>query len=231
MENEVPLSNVLSPVGSLVTPDVLARRQETSGSYTNLYEEEKPDECKNTFPDTQSNGISQNTLKSSNTYCNVRPDGTQIIEDQVGSVSEKDYSDKSDRTSHMYSNVGTSTDHAVTIISDSSVLDNDDLDLDDPMTATKTFNVSEKNSASNGSSGAGIFPTVTVVESKFANSRRSKNKSKKPHDSSSSSYLSSNGLQRFRDTTMIDTALDLDSLDGSSIGNNSQSCLMKTAKV
>ena len=36
-----------------------------------------------------------------------------------------------------------------------------------------------------------------------------------------------------RQETMIDTALDLDSLDGSSIGNNSQSCLVssKTAIV
>lgn len=48
-----------------------------------------------------------------------------------------------------------------------------------------------------------------------------------------SSTLSSSRLRLLQDTTMIDTALDLDSLDGSSIGNNSQSCLVsnKTAIV
>ncbi|KAH8296888.1 hypothetical protein KR054_012592 [Drosophila jambulina] len=34
-------------------------------------------------------------------------------------------------------------------------------------------------------------------------------------------------LRMLHDTTMIDTALDLDSLDGSSMGNSSQSCLVK----
>lgn len=37
-------------------------------------------------------------------------------------------------------------------------------------------------------------------------------------------------LRMLHDTTMIDTALDLDSLDGSSMGNNSQSCLVKPGK-
>lgn len=41
---------------------------------------------------------------------------------------------------------------------------------------------------------------------------------------------SSNRLRLLQESTMIDTALDLDSLDGS-IGNNSQSCLVKTAIV
>ncbi|KAH8364858.1 hypothetical protein KR084_012634 [Drosophila pseudotakahashii] len=36
-------------------------------------------------------------------------------------------------------------------------------------------------------------------------------------------------LRMLHDTTMIDTALDLDSLDGSSMGNNSQSCLVKAS--
>ncbi|KAH8239486.1 hypothetical protein KR032_004717 [Drosophila birchii] len=37
-------------------------------------------------------------------------------------------------------------------------------------------------------------------------------------------------LRMLHDTTMIDTALDLDSLDGSSMGNSSQSCLVKPGK-
>ncbi|KRF84264.1 palmitoyltransferase app isoform X2 [Drosophila virilis] len=42
---------------------------------------------------------------------------------------------------------------------------------------------------------------------------------------------SADRLRMLHDTTMIDTALDLDSLDGSSMGNSSQSCLVKTAKA
>lgn len=52
--------------------------------------------------------------------------------------------------------------------------------------------------------------------------------------SSNNSYISPNKIKQYKilqDTTMIDTALDLDSLDGSSIGNNSQACLVKTAIV
>lgn len=50
----------------------------------------------------------------------------------------------------------------------------------------------------------------------------------------SNSFINSNRMRLLQDTTMIDTALDLDSLDGSSLGNsnnNSQSCLVKTAIV
>lgn len=41
-------------------------------------------------------------------------------------------------------------------------------------------------------------------------------------------YSSPRRMRLIHDTTMIDTALDLDSLDGSSIGNYSQGCLVKT---
>ncbi|XP_028896639.2 palmitoyltransferase app isoform X1 [Zeugodacus cucurbitae] len=82
----------------------------------------------------------------------------------------------------------------------SSSLLNDDLDLDDPVSASF---VAQENVNSSFLSGNG-----------------------KMCDSSL------NGLTRLRmlnNTTMINTALDLDSLDGSSLGNNSQSCLVKGA--
>lgn len=44
-------------------------------------------------------------------------------------------------------------------------------------------------------------------------------------------YDSPRRMRLLQNTTMIDTALDLDSLDGSSLGNNSQACLIKTATV
>lgn len=48
---------------------------------------------------------------------------------------------------------------------------------------------------------------------------------------SNTNFISPSRMRLLHDTTMIDTALDLDSLDGSSIGNNSQVCLVKTAIV
>ncbi|XP_053956104.1 palmitoyltransferase app isoform X1 [Anastrepha ludens] len=82
----------------------------------------------------------------------------------------------------------------------SSALLNDDLDLDDPVSAS--------------------FVAHENVDSTFVSG----------NNIGSSSTL--NGLNRLRmlnHTTMINTALDLDSLDGSSLGNNSQSCLVKGA--
>ncbi|XP_017464113.1 PREDICTED: uncharacterized protein LOC108357548 [Rhagoletis zephyria] len=86
----------------------------------------------------------------------------------------------------------------------SSALLNDDLDLDDPVSASFVAHESVDSSftASNGIGGGGGGSTTL------------------------------NGLNRLRilnNTTMINTALDLDSLDGSSLGNNSQSCLVKGA--
>jgi hypothetical protein len=49
--------------------------------------------------------------------------------------------------------------------------------------------------------------------------------------SSNAPFISPNRRRLLHDTTMIDTALDLDSLDGSSIGNSSQVTLSKTAVV
>ncbi|XP_036338353.1 palmitoyltransferase app [Rhagoletis pomonella] len=87
----------------------------------------------------------------------------------------------------------------------SSALLNDDLDLDDPVSASFVAHESVDSSfaASNGIGGGGGGGSTTL-----------------------------NGLNRLRilnNTTMINTALDLDSLDGSSLGNNSQSCLVKGA--
>lgn len=48
----------------------------------------------------------------------------------------------------------------------------------------------------------------------------------------SNAFCSPSRMRLLHDTTMIDTALDLDSLDGSSLGNSSQACLVnKTAIV
>lgn len=77
----------------------------------------------------------------------------------------------------------------------SSTLLSDDLDLDDPVSASFHHH-SHRKTAGDGAEQA----------------------------------KSADRLRMLHDTTMIDTALDLDSLDGSSMGNSSQSCLVKTAK-
>lgn len=80
----------------------------------------------------------------------------------------------------------------------SSTLLSDDLDLDDPVSASFHQHHSHRKSAGDGAEQA----------------------------------KSADRLRMLHDTTMIDTALDLDSLDGSSMGNSSQSCLVKVpAKV
>lgn len=78
----------------------------------------------------------------------------------------------------------------------SSTLLSDDLDLDDPVSASFHHH-SHRKTAGDGAEQA----------------------------------KSADRLRMLHDTTMIDTALDLDSLDGSSMGNSSQSCLVKTAKA
>lgn len=80
----------------------------------------------------------------------------------------------------------------------SSTLLSDDLDLDDPVSASFHQHHSHRKSVGDGAEQA----------------------------------KSADRLRMLHDTTMIDTALDLDSLDGSSMGNSSQSCLVKVpAKV
>ncbi|CAD7004926.1 palmitoyltransferase app [Ceratitis capitata] len=82
----------------------------------------------------------------------------------------------------------------------SSALLNDDLDLDDPVSAS--------------------FVAQENLDTKFLSGNG------KVGDSSINKL---NRLRMLNSTTMINTALDLDSLDGSSLGNNSQSCLVKGA--
>lgn len=67
------------------------------------------------------------------------------------------------------------------------------------------------------------FGSKTDGEAKQTQNNQS---SSSPDNNPATSTLSSSRLRLLQEQTMIDTALDLDSLDGSSIGNNSQSCLV-----
>lgn len=74
-----------------------------------------------------------------------------------------------------------------------------------------------------------LEPTTTVIN--HNNSSVHHNSSGSVVTNNSNAFCSPSRMRLLHDTTMIDTALDLDSLDGSSLGNNSQACLVKTAIV
>ncbi|XP_065085755.1 palmitoyltransferase app isoform X1 [Ochlerotatus camptorhynchus] len=100
----------------------------------------------------------------------------------------------------------------------------------------KTMDPSVIIQAAGGSNGNNSN-TLTTVSNHSSSSNNNNNISSSSINNNASSsngtsgfITSSNRLRLLQESTMIDTALDLDSLDGS-IGNNSQSCLVKTAIV
>ncbi|XP_037930415.1 palmitoyltransferase app-like, partial [Teleopsis dalmanni] len=112
-----------------------------------------------------------------------------------------------------------------------STLLSDDLDLDDPVTASFVANVNSNSTQTRhftkrkNNIGTEVKPAADVAELVVTN---------KMYTSSghvTNDTLSPSRLRLLHDTTMIDTALDLDSLDGSSLGNNSQTCLVKTVQT
>ncbi|KAH8270058.1 hypothetical protein KR018_003359 [Drosophila ironensis] len=106
-----------------------------------------------------------------------------------------------DANLHVYSNIiderQQQREQANNVLS--STLLCDDLDLDDPVSAS------------------------------FVAAGHHAGHPRKSHGDGAEQVKSAERLRMLHDTTMIDTALDLDSLDGSSMGNNSQSCLVKAA--
>lgn len=128
----------------------------------------------------------------------------------------------------------------------SSTLLSDDLDLDDPVMAVGSFGA--KNRAKNISAPSSMATGKTIVSMEMkhvtlstpaAISSTNGDRLNAPKSSiaanannTSNAFISPSRMRLLHDTTMIDTALDLDSLDESSLGNNSQACLVnKTAIV
>ncbi|XP_037818734.1 palmitoyltransferase app isoform X1 [Lucilia sericata] len=110
----------------------------------------------------------------------------------------------------------------------------DDLDLDDPVSAS--FVAQPKNDKSKFSTRLAfnsIVPDVLQTPNKSTALASNSTCSASTTDNvklqmSSTNDLSSNRLRILHDTTMIDTALDLDSLDDAALANTSQACLVKT---
>lgn len=136
----------------------------------------------------------------------------------------------------------------------SSTMISNDLDLDDPSLAVATFGmVKPKDSSklvnekvnksakvdrssvnnkrtpkSSSMEMKNVIPQVAIIDQ----SSNGVNGSNPTISNASNSFCSPSRMRLLHDTTMIDTALDLDSLDdGSSVGNNSQACLVKPAIV
>ncbi|XP_030081427.1 palmitoyltransferase app isoform X2 [Drosophila hydei] len=140
-------------------------------------------------------------------------------ENMYSNVPQVAVSPSTDAALHVYSNIideqaqqqrqHNERMQASTVLS--STLLSDDLDLDDPVSASFV----------GGGSGGGVH----------SHGHGHGHGPRKAGGDGAEQVKSADRLRMLHDTTMIDTALDLDSLDGSSMGNNSQSCLVKTAKA
>lgn len=99
-----------------------------------------------------------------------------------------------------------------------------------PITAIEMKNVIKTLDPSVIIQAAGVNNGNALTTASNSNNNNSINNNSSSSNGTNGFITSSNRLRLLQESTMIDTALDLDSLDGS-IGNNSQSCLVKTAIV
>ncbi|XP_059613957.1 palmitoyltransferase app [Phlebotomus argentipes] len=205
VENEIPLATMQSPA------DESCADNKVSDSYTNLFrasveaDAEEPER--------------QETV------------GAAPVENVYSNIPAAD----EDPTMHVYSNVGNTSDEISfdannSLLVASSTLLADDLDLDDPAAAASAYRGDQAVVAKT--------PAKAKDELKAKNGDVTRQKTvgatiemKNVIPSVAESVNSSSRLRMLHDTTMIDTALDLDSLDGSSLGNNSSACLVKSAAI
>lgn len=198
--------------------------KQNSGSYSNLF---NVDTCTTEIEVCSEVTRDVKPLDCENMYSNVP--GVTFM--QGGDNKLRDCK-TNDTNLHLYSNIPV----GIALNKETNL---DDLDLD-PVEMTTNMvkvqankiakgtthcaeyyknNLNIKGGSNKVSSGDDIKNSIM----KFENSN-----SNQPNDSiSNDSVLSASRLQLLQDTTMIDTALDLDSLDGSSIGNSSQVGLVK----
>ncbi|XP_017863859.1 PREDICTED: uncharacterized protein LOC108614310 [Drosophila arizonae] len=195
------------------------RNRNRSGSYSNLFDVDFDAGL------VSSPGLGENHKPSSgaallaaaiNGEQHALAKSVSQTENMYSNVPQVAVSPSTDAALHVYSNIideqaqqqrqHNERIQASTVLS--STLLSDDLDLDDPVSASFV----------GGGSGGGVH------------SHGHGHGHRKAGGDGAEQVKSADRLRMLHDTTMIDTALDLDSLDGSSMGNNSQSCLVKTAK-
>ncbi|KAG4066261.1 hypothetical protein HA402_000485 [Bradysia odoriphaga] len=234
----------------------LSNRNNLSGSYSNLFRDIlDDDDCKLNSTEQK---VHQKDL-SENVYSNI-PSTTTIPVGDNSEKSDPNlhvYSNIVETTAGTSSsenlNKSTSGNVDATIADGSSTMIANDLDLDDPALAVATFGMAKPKDSSKVVNEK-MIKSTKVDRSSLNNKRMPKSSSMEMKnvipqvaivDQSSNSvngssttttvnasFCSPSRMRLLHDTTMIDTALDLDSLDdGSSVGNNSQACLVKTAIV
>lgn len=238
--------------------DNMSNFNNMSGSYSNLFRERLDDDQIDNTQNVR-NRVSQGSLTNlsndivENVYCNIPP---QFLPPADG----QSCSEYSNPNLHVYSNIAASNGPAdgVTVVAivppandltlsrnqikpdsilhGSSTLLNDDLDLDDPVMAVGSIRQTDKKRALNqiadgSASTAGPKVPISMEMKQVTDSMSAKGDRLAMNSTlgSKSADISSSRML-LHDTTMIDTALDLDSLDGSSL-DNSHACLVKKKKV
>uniref|UniRef100_A0A1L8DYE5 Palmitoyltransferase n=2 Tax=Nyssomyia neivai TaxID=330878 RepID=A0A1L8DYE5_9DIPT len=174
----------------------------------------------------------------SGSYTNLFRADTEVKENG-GAPVENVYSNipttEEDPTMHVYSNVGGDGNEMSFDVGNlvaSSTLLSDDLDLDDPAACANAYR-GEQVQTKTPTKVAPKDDTKGTT-TKNGDVRQKGIEMKNVIPSCAESVLTGNTTSRLKmlhDTTMIDTALDLDSLDGSSLGNNSSVCLVKSAAI
>lgn len=145
---------------------------------------------------------------------------------------------------------------ATIMMDGSSTMIANDLDLDDPALAVATFGMAKPKDSSklvnekvvkskvdrssvnnkrmpksSSMEMKNVIPQAAIID-QSSNGGSNATTATTTIAANTSSFCSPSRMRLLHDTTMIESALDLDSLDdGSSVGNNSQACLVKTAIV
>lgn len=195
------------------------------------------------LPPADGQSTSEQSDPSLHVYSNVENNGNgdaaAVVAIVVPTTSQ---TTTSTPTTKLSNNFGTKNANSVSHKSSSML--SDDLDLDDPVMAAGSFGA--KNKAKNVMSPLAGKPIVSMEMKHVATSAATATSSTNgdrlnatnssiaanANNTSNAAFISPSRMRLLHDTTMIDTALDLDSLDESSLGNNSQACLVnKTAIV
>lgn len=235
VENEIPLASVIVPstidrrlrvsqssmneqqdLNEIVSDEEHNKKSKT-GSYNNLLFRESTEV---TIVEEKAPDVSQNVV-----YSNIPPTSPSVPNIL-----------KNAATDHVYSNI----DETISSAGNGYMSDNLDLDLDDPLLTSSFIKKKEKpntiynaslpadkmNIPSISSSSSTTGTQITSIELKNVLNVVLQKTNQAPSEVRSSTVAPASMRQ-----TMIDAPLDLDSLDGSSIGNNSQVGLVSTTKT
>lgn len=192
-------------------------------------------------------GIGDKSDPNLHVYSNVEPPPLPPPMQMSSAPSNKQLNDLSFGNASAISVPPMADDSFACPIGSSSTMLADDLDLDDPVSAAGTFGQTPKKMLPSGRGGSkaydnskspksisiemkNVIPQVVVLDATGDGGVQAA-ATGVVAATLSNAFCSPSRMRLLHDTTMIDTALDLDSLDGSSLGNNSQACLVKTAIV